>query len=289
MPNDYLYGANVVLAALLAQRRRLVRAHVQTRAPQLLGRRAPPMRPDMAAIMDLIQERNVPVRTRDRFELDELSDGRPHNGIVLEVSPLDIPYLKSLDRPSQSDSTWPPLWLYLDGIQDPQNLGAILRTSHFLGVSGVAIAERGSANPATPAVSKASAGALEMMRNVCLVSSGLTLVKEAKKDGWRILGAAKRPAVAGERAGGEGGSAHAKQTLVLIGNEHKGIRSSLLPLIDEYVWVRPSHAPTASLVHDPALAVVDEDPVESLNVSVATAIILSHLLGQRQSPVVHVE
>lgn len=85
----------------------------------------------------------------------------------------------------------PPVWLALDEVTDPQNLGGILRSAYFLGVDGVALCARNSA-PLSPTVSKASAGALEVMElhEVNSLPRFLTMCQEA---GWDVYGADAGP------------------------------------------------------------------------------------------------
>lgn len=121
-------------------------------------------------------ERSLPVETCSRAQLDKLSGNRPHQGVILQCSAISTTRIIGLGVVDESKyvvnltakdtdmrtSTKIPLWLALDQIVDPQNLGAILRTSHFFGVDGVIITENESA-PLTAIVSKASSGALECM------------------------------------------------------------------------------------------------------------------------------
>ncbi|KAI9184305.1 hypothetical protein H9P43_003358 [Blastocladiella emersonii ATCC 22665] len=276
---EVLFGSNVVFPALLAQRRQFIQANVQIRAPELLGRRERPQRPDFLAAMDLIKKFKIPFVHRARHELDLMSLGRPHNGIVLEAKPLELNYLEQLGAKAaqrESHAERPPLFVYLDGVEDPQNLGAILRTCHFLGVDGVAVSEKGS-SALTPTVSKASAGALELMENVFLVRSGLEFVRKSRAAGWNPM-----PPVAPMKPA----APFSKASLLVLGNEHKGIRSSLHPHVDRYLWIRSN---PLSRVHSDKLTELmgpeAEEPVESLNVSVATGMLLGHLLGQH-SPLV---
>ncbi|KNE54653.1 hypothetical protein AMAG_00613 [Allomyces macrogynus ATCC 38327] len=320
-----LYGANVVLPALMAQRRQIIRALVQRRNPELLGKRRPPPRQEIPAIQRLLEERNIPVVDAFRYELDRLTDGRPHNGLVLEVGELPIERAQVLGQVDLNAKTYelhpqglmpmpihrrsmirPPLWIFMDGITDPQNVGSIIRTAHYLGVDGITLPMRDSP-PLGGTVSKASAGALELMRNVFHVRNTAKFLHDCQANGWEVAAGGKRPlpdlvedaplpirskvTKALVRKTGPIGS---RPTVLILGSEHKGLRPSLLPLIDRYLWIpyggpilpmalrsdtTPSVAGAENGDRAAANLAQEEDPIESLNVNVAAGILVSHLLA----------
>lgn len=124
---------------------------------------------------------------------------------------------------SSSDSTAPippsriPVWLVLDQVADPQNLGAILRSALFLGASGVLLSPKNCA-PASAAASKASAGALEWLRVSAAARPLPALLREAAREGnWAVLGA---------DAGREGArSARGTAMELLLGSTARGSRA----------------------------------------------------------------
>lgn len=142
---DLLYGRNAVLEALRAGRRRFHYVAV-ARGAQPTG--------TMAEILEAAQALGVPQREVERRALDELAPG--NQGIALQTSGYPYEDLDSLlGRVSPG-----ALFLLLDCIEDPQNLGTLLRTAEVVQVAGVVIPERRAAG-VTPAVSNASAGAVE--------------------------------------------------------------------------------------------------------------------------------
>ncbi|HOG45268.1 MAG TPA: 23S rRNA (guanosine(2251)-2'-O)-methyltransferase RlmB [Anaerolineae bacterium] len=145
---EFLYGRNAVLEALRAGRRR----------PYALAL-ARGARPEgtLAAILDLARERGVPLREVEREELDRLAEG--HQGVALEASPYPYADLDALCAGVGPGS----LFLLLDLLEDPQNVGTLLRTADVVGVAGVILPERRAAG-ITPAASNASAGAAEHLR-----------------------------------------------------------------------------------------------------------------------------
>ncbi|KAM9208753.1 rRNA methyltransferase 1, mitochondrial isoform 2-T2 [Dugong dugon] len=150
---ELLFGLSPCLLALRAARRRVARLLLQAGRAGLQGERA--------ELLRAAEERGIPILRPRRRKLDALSRYQVHQGVCLEVSPLrPRPWTEAGEaRPGDDPQQ---LWLVLEGLQDPRNLGAVLRSAHFLGVDKVITSRRNSC-PLTPVVSKASAGALEVM------------------------------------------------------------------------------------------------------------------------------
>ena len=150
-----------------------------------------------AEIIKLAQEKGVPVEYVDKGILNTLSGNRPHQGFVLRCGKLSFESLSKIPIPtvddSESSSTKSPaIWLVLDEVVDPQNLGALLRSAYFLGGGnkkslGVLVCSKNSAPP-SPVVSAASAGALELL-DVYSTSNLPRTLSQAAKDGFRVIGA----------------------------------------------------------------------------------------------------
>lgn len=91
----------------------------------------------LAAVLDAASALDVAVQNVSKHELNLLTDNRPHQGLVLDATPLEFQSLTQLPEPVKSDAAAaPPVWLALDEVTDPQNLGAILRCAWFLGAAG---------------------------------------------------------------------------------------------------------------------------------------------------------
>ncbi len=151
--SELIYGRRAVLETLRANRRRLFRLWVEGEADQKTT----------GIVLDILTAAataNLPTRTIKGGLFDKLT--REHTnaqGVALEVG--DYPYVDledCLQRAQAMDE--PPLILILDHLQDPQNLGTLIRTAEAMGVHGVIIPDRRSAE-VTPAVSNASSGAVE--------------------------------------------------------------------------------------------------------------------------------
>ncbi|KAL8199165.1 UNVERIFIED_CONTAM: hypothetical protein K2H54_035714 [Gekko kuhli] len=122
-------------------------------------------RPVMENFSQQAEARGIPVQLVPRKVLDALCQGGVHQGVCLEATPLrPIGWQEGSSHEAEGASTEGSqlLWLALEGIQDPMNLGAVLRSAHFLGVDGIVMSQRNSC-PLTPVVSKASAGAMEVL------------------------------------------------------------------------------------------------------------------------------
>jgi len=183
---------------------------------------------------------------RDRLEA--MARGN-HQGVAAELKPREFWTLKALL------ATSPRLLLALDGVQDPQNLGAILRSAEAAGADGVILPERRSA-PVTAAVVKASSGASEHLR-ICRVSGLPSAVSEVKRAGlWCV---ALDPA--GDQLPWDFDLTQA--VCVVVGGEegvHRLIRQRC----------------------DARLRLPMQGRVESLNASAAAAVLLYEVVRQRQ-------
>jgi 23S rRNA (guanosine2251-2'-O)-methyltransferase len=148
---EWLYGRNAVYETLRARHRQPFRLRLAQGAEEK-GR--------LADILRMGAERRLPVERVPRASLEQLSSG--HQGVALEVSPYTysdlMGILKAADRLGET-----PFFLILDTLQDPQNLGSLLRTAEAVGVHGVLLPLRQTAT-ITPAVVNASAGASEHLR-----------------------------------------------------------------------------------------------------------------------------
>ncbi|KAF9983102.1 hypothetical protein BGZ75_005426 [Mortierella antarctica] len=277
--HDYLYSPNVVIPALQNGFRtpyKLYYSHT------LIQNRKKRKDDPVADCIALATKAGVKVVKTDKHQLNELSGQRPHQGVILEASKLKEIFVNGLGPVSienrydlngkTSDVTFknrddePPVWIALDEVVDPQNLGAILRTSLFLGVDGVVVCHKNSA-PFSGVVAKASAGALEA-RPTYGVSSLQKFIKQSQENGWHVVGAhathgskRSRPLHTWPDTGVD------QPTILVMGNEGNGLRKQIMDLCDSFIQV-------------PSMSTLQSN-VDSLNVSVATGVILSKLMGGR--------
>jgi 21S rRNA (GM2251-2'-O)-methyltransferase len=260
----------------------------------------------------LATQRGIPVAHVDKGVLNTLSGNRPHQGFVLRCGsvtwePLSrIPLPSVVDHDSSKDRSSlvsigrKKLWLVLDEIVDPQNLGALLRTAFFLGGSsdgsretssddeenrhttsqtqiGVIVCAKNSAPP-SPVVSAASAGALEVM-DVHVTSNLPRLLQSAQLDGFRIIGASSsipsNDASLFDLSSLPKVSVDISGVILVLGSEGHGLRTLVAQQCTEFVRIPGGGIPGNS--GDPG---TDTGCVDSLNVSVTGGILLWHLLQQ---------
>jgi 23S rRNA (guanosine2251-2'-O)-methyltransferase len=177
---NVVYGVNAVLEALRAGKRQVETITILQSA-----------RPDrLKAVLDLAREKGVPVQRVPRLDLDRRSGEARHQGVVARIAAAHYADADELlERLAARVGTPdPPLALGLDGIEDPRNMGSIVRTAECAGVHGVFIAERRAVG-LTGVVAKVAAGALEYVP-VARVTNLVRLIEQLKERNIWVIGAA---------------------------------------------------------------------------------------------------
>lgn len=198
-------------------------------------------------ILDQIKKRNIKVEVLKKYEMDKKVDGL-HQGVILKVE--DYKYADIYDIISDDDS----LIVMLDHIEDPHNFGAIIRTCEAAGVDGIIIpSDRGVL--VNPTVIKTSVGTTEKMK-IAVVPNINNTIKLLKDKGYWIFGT--------DMDGTNYKELNYKgKTVIICGNEGKGM-SKLVSDNCDYIASIPM-----------------KGEVNSLNASVATAIIVFEAVSQR--------
>ncbi len=173
--NNLLYGRNAVREALRAKRRRVRRLLIADGVQQTEL---------IAEIEQLADERGIEVAYGDRRVLDDMTEGVNHQGVALETGPYPYASLEDMlalaaERGEQ------PLLLLLDHLQDPQNIGTLLRTADVVGAHGVILPDRRSAE-ITPSVVNASSGAVEHLRIAQVTNLVQTIATLKEHNIWAI-------------------------------------------------------------------------------------------------------
>ncbi|KAI9140321.1 hypothetical protein BKA69DRAFT_1125748 [Paraphysoderma sedebokerense] len=187
---DLLYGTNVILPALHMNRRKCVKLFLQEGQQSLLRFKK---NEDIARIVRYAESKGIPVQLIRKRKLDNMSANRPHQGVVLcaeQLTPLKITSLTDMEKKGDGTEQYFAKMNdrdVLDQLQDPQNLGAIIRSAYFYGVDGVITTTENTARLG-PTVSKASSGALELI-DVFGVNDTADFVRRAQQSNWQILGA----------------------------------------------------------------------------------------------------
>ena len=205
-----------------------------------------------------------------KHDLNMLTESRPHQGVALDCTPLEMDSIESLleengsgdDAETRRDRQH-PLWLALDEIIDPQNFGAILRTAHFLNIDGVVVCAKNSA-PLSPVVSKASSGAMEAIK-VYQTNAMHKFLAKCVDDGFNVVGLANQ-------SGAENVSDLSlnQPTVLVVGNEGSGLRTNVRRACSRIAKIEGGSDKNGAGANKTT-------SVESLNVSVATAIALFQL------------
>ncbi|WP_198299840.1 23S rRNA (guanosine(2251)-2'-O)-methyltransferase RlmB [Tumebacillus avium] len=240
--NEQVEGRHPVMEALRAGReinKILVAEGAQGSITELLGK---------------ARSKNIIIQTVPRTKLDQISEGRNHQGIIAYIAAKEYVELDVIVQ-AANNSPRPGLIVVLDEIEDPHNLGSILRTADGVGAHGVIIPKR-RAVPLTATVAKASAGAIEHVP-VARVANISQTIEQLKKDGYWVVGTD----VDGENMYHQ--VEMTGPTVLVIGNEGKGLGEVVKKRCDYLV----------------RLPMVGQ--VQSLNAGVATGILLYEVLRQR--------
>jgi 23S rRNA (guanosine2251-2'-O)-methyltransferase len=242
---EVLYGLHPVEEALKAGRRRF--DHV------LVAREREDTR--IASLVALCREAGVRVRQESREQLTQLAQTPAHQGVVALVHPQDFLTIEDLFAPAIPRA--PRLLLALDGVEDPQNLGALLRVADGAGVDGVLLTERRSA-PLSPAAVKASAGAAEHLR-IARVVNLVRALEELKKQNIWVIGLDERGQSDYDQFDLPG------NCVLVLGREGAGLHDLVRRTCDHLLRI-----PMAG-------------GVSSLNVSAAGAVVLFEAFRQRRN------
>ncbi|MFQ5847461.1 MAG: 23S rRNA (guanosine(2251)-2'-O)-methyltransferase RlmB [Candidatus Methylomirabilales bacterium] len=243
---DLLYGLHAVREALRGGVRPLLRLLVVREDRQF------------ADLVRMARVARVPVHTEPQSVFDRLVPHRKHQGVIGLIAAKPYAELEAILGAARQRGE-PPFLVILDGVEDPRNLGAVLRTAEAAGVHGVMVPERRSAG-LTGAVAKAAAGALEHLQ-VGRVKNVSRLIEALQTEGLWVYALdprARKLYTALDLRG---------PVALVFGGEGKGVRPGVLDKCDDRAGI-------------PMVGCV-----ESLNVSVAAGILMYEVLRQRLSNV----
>jgi 23S rRNA (guanosine2251-2'-O)-methyltransferase len=245
---DVLYGLHSVEEALKAGRRRF--DHV------LVARERHDDR--LERLVAACREAGVRVRQESRDQLTQVAQTPSHQGVVALVRPQEFLTIEDLYQPETGRLAGSArLVLALDGVEDPQNLGALLRVADGAGVDGVVLTERRSA-PLSPVAVKASAGAAEHLRIARVVNLVRALEELKQKNLW-VIGLDERGTTDYDQFDLTG------DCVLVLGREGAGLHDLVKRTCDHLLRI-----PMAG-------------GVSSLNVSAAGAVVLYEAARQRRA------
>lgn len=244
MKKEILYGIHPVFEALKAGRRDFYEVYI---AKDKTSKR-------IDKLLAIAESMKVPVERVEPLTLKSMTGTDLHQGLGARTGPFPISEISDIFDGVQTDDE-NHLLLLLDNIMDPHNLGALIRTALCVGVDGIIIPKDRSVPP-TPAVSKASAGALEHIRLV-RVTNMVNTIKDLKEKGLWIAGMEKtsdKSIFFSDLTG---------PVAIVIGGEEKGMR----PLVKKHC--------------DFLMSIPQTGQVNSLNASVAGAVVMYEAFRQR--------
>ncbi|XP_076825246.1 rRNA methyltransferase 1, mitochondrial-like [Clavelina lepadiformis] len=283
--SSYLYGRSICQISMEASKRPISRVLLKS-----TWELSPPDDKRINSICTIAEKKGISVEFKPISHLYNISDGRPHQGVCLEVGNLSVFPMRPelLNKLINTENTSRlPLWVLLYDIHDPVNVGTILRTCSFLGVTNVLMTSRCA--PLTAVACKASAGATELV-NLYTIGNSMEFMKALMKLGWDVLGSGTNADSyeVDDDADNFCESYHksidmpgnllppmcdintvkiTKPSLLVLGNEGSGISTAVLNTCSKIVNVNPSPQ------------CMTPSSVSCLNVSTAAAIILHRLLN----------
>ena len=241
---DILFGIHAVMEALKSKKRNVVQLYV---ADNKAGHKA------VEEIIRLAKRNNVKIDRMDVKMMDRLSKDGNHQGVLAKAQPVRL--MKLSTAIYESNGNKKDLWLAVDEMTDPQNLGAIIRSAACLGFSTIILPQRRTVG-LTPAVYKVACGAVERV-NIVEVSNLSNALLDLKEEGFWIYGADM-----------DGQSItqtdYASPAVLVIGSEGTGIREKTAENCDQII------------------SIPQKGGVESLNASAAAGIIMYDMFSKVQ-------
>lgn len=286
---EYVYGTNGVAAALQGNKREyFTRLLYHGSLPQ--------------EIEKLARSRKIELVETDKHRLNLITKYAVHNNVALETKPLQPVEISHLQICNPETGTFQvsemifenefktqdvkyfndenkkfPLGIYLDEVVDPHNVGAIIRSAYFLGADFIVMSRRNCA-PLSPAVSKTSSGAVELMPIYYADKPLNFFAKSQEEGGWTFItsclkedSSKDKKHIAGKymQLSDLNNVCNKLPVMLVVGNEGDGVRTTLKMRSDFFVEIPKGRNVEKDIIHG---------PVDSLNVSVATAILLSNLV-----------
>lgn len=208
----------------------------------------------ISRIKSIAKSKNIKTSEIPPAKLNTIANSANHQGIAAIISESKAYSIDEIIEESKKSKF--PLLLLLDSIQDPHNLGAILRTAECAGVDGIITTVHNSSS-FTETVQKTSAGALSLVK-ICKVNNLVNAIELLKKEGFWVVGSSLEKSQDYETVD------YKMPVAIVVGNEEKGIRRLVSDKCDFIVKIPMP------------------GKLQSLNVSVATGVLLFEILRQRK-------
>ena len=178
---------------------------------------------DLNFILHRAKEKGIPCMPLEREEINAMATGRTHGGLVAEASPR---VYQELSECMHGET---PFLVLLEGVEDPFNLGYIIRTLYSAGCDGL-ILPRHDWSSSESTIAKSSAGAFEYM-NIVMSDDLPKLVKDIKKQGIKTYAAMRKDAITYLEAD------YRKPSLIAIGGEMRGLSSAVRNEIEQNIYI----------------------------------------------------
>ena len=235
---EYIYGINPAFEVVRAGRRQVYEAYLNRSAAK---------QPRIRKLTEYLEKMKIPIVLADKGRLIDLSRSRDTQGVVLKTKPY--PY-------QASDTLWGrPRLLLLDNVEDPHNVGAILRSAEGFGFNTVLLSLKGVPD-IYPSVVKVSAGATEFL-DIAKDASANSYVRKAQELGYQVIALDGKGTVDIQAVR----SQLSEKVMVVIGGEDRSVGQFILNAADFVVSIR------------------QKGQINSLNASVAAGISLFALAG----------
>ncbi len=207
----------------------------------------------LVPILQKCREKKIPIKEVPATKLDFMSGGATHQGVIASIAAREYCSLEDILKSAQNKNEV-PFVIICDGLEDPHNLGAIIRTAEATGVHGIIIPRHRSVT-VTATVAKSASGALEYM-NICKVTNIPNTIDELKEKGFWIFAA--------DMNGKNWFEAdYTSPTALIIGSEGNGVSRLVKQKCDEIVSM-PMNG-----------------KINSLNASVAAGVLMYEVAKQR--------
>ncbi len=240
MADEIVYGRNPVFEAVKAGKR-VKSAYVSDAL-------------DSDRLTNYLRTKKIPYELRSKEWLSRYAHSDTHQGFVAVVEEIRYVKIKDLLKTASSKKQ-PPFILVLDGLEDPQNLGSIIRSAECAGIHGIIIPEHGAVG-VTPTVARVASGAAEYVK-IARVHKLKDAIRELKEEGIRAVGTDEESKTRYNTISYKGPVA------LVIGGEGAGIKLSVADLCDDLVRIPM------------------KGEINSLNAAVAAAVMMFEVVRQR--------
>lgn len=268
MKHDILIGSFSVLNAIIANKRKISKVLISETLQKT---------PRINKIIDLSLEKGISLQVKSQRYMDNFAKDLNHQGVICMGSPLALEALKGLSSINEHGEynafintnlnlnlkkiSKKHLWIGLEEIVDPRNLGAILRSCYFFGIDGVVVTSRGSC-PVNATVSKTSTGAVELL-DLYTSFNLLKFLRRSQENGWNVYGTSLTNDSTNLKDFKQGDGCG---NILVSGNEGHGLSRSISRISNKNLMIKGMNA--------------DSELVDSLNVGVSAGILIDEFVSR---------